>query len=153
MNRATAVLIAAASGRALAASARRGGYAPLVADFFGDEDTAASSAAHVRLDYGLARGMRYDTVIAALESLARAREPAGIVCGTGFEDRHDLLAALARRLTLFGTAPAVVARAKDPLTFAKLCQDCGVAHPDTSFGRPQDPANWLHQRAERSSTA
>ena len=33
------VLIAAISGRALAASARRGGYVPLVADFFGDADT------------------------------------------------------------------------------------------------------------------
>ena len=70
MNRATAVLIAAASGRALAASARRGGYAPLVADFFGDEDTVAAAEAHIRLDQGLARGMRSDTVIAALESLA-----------------------------------------------------------------------------------
>ena len=140
------MLIAAASGRALAASARRGGYAPLVADFFGDEDTAAAAEAHIRLDQGLARGMRSDTVIAALESLARSREPAGIVCGTGFEDRQDLLAAIARRWTLFGNAPAVVARAKDPLTFAKLCQDCGIAHPDTSLSRPQDPANWLAKR-------
>jgi len=88
------VLIAAASGRALAASALRGGYAPLVADFFGDADTAAAAEAHIRLDQGLACGMRSDTVIAALESLARSREPAGIVCGTGFEDRQDLLAAL-----------------------------------------------------------
>lgn len=146
MNRVIAVLIAAASGRALAASARRGGYAPLVADFFGDEDTAAAAEAHIRLDQGLARGMCSDTVIAALESLAGSREPAGIVCGTGFEDRQDLLADIARRWTLFGNAPAVVARAKDPLTFAKLCQDCGVAHPDTSLSRPQDPANWLAKR-------
>jgi len=36
-----AVLIVAASGRALAASARRGGYLPLVVDFFGDADTIA----------------------------------------------------------------------------------------------------------------
>src|SRR3954451_23587646 len=97
MNRAIAVLIAAASGRALAASARRGGYVPLVADFFGDEDTAAAAEAHIRLDQGLARGMRSDPVIAALESLARAREPAGIVCGTGFEDRQDLVGAIPPR--------------------------------------------------------
>ncbi len=38
---APAVLIAATSGRALAASARRAGYRPLVADFFGDHDTIA----------------------------------------------------------------------------------------------------------------
>ena len=146
MGRATAVLIAAASGRALAASARRGGYAPLVADFFGDQDTAAAAEAHIRLDHGLACGMSSGVVIAALESLAAPREPAGIVCGTGFEDRPDLLADIAQRWTLFGNAPAVVARTKDPLAFAKFCQDCGVAHPDTSLVPPPDPANWLAKR-------
>ena len=92
-----AVLIAAASGRALAASARRGGYAPLVADFFGDEDTAAVAEANIRLGHGLARGMSSGLVIAALERLASPRQPAGIVCGTGFEDRPELLADIAQR--------------------------------------------------------
>src|SRR5262245_54486082 len=91
----TAVLIAAASGRALAASARRGGYAPLVADFFGDQDTIAVAAAHVRLCGGLEHGMRFDGVLDALESLATHEEPAGIVCGTGFEDRPEVLANIA----------------------------------------------------------
>jgi uncharacterized protein len=140
------VLIAAASGRALAASARRGGYAPLVADFFGDEDTAAAAEAHIRLDHGLACGMSTDLVIAALESLAAPREPAGIVCGTGFEDRPELLADIAQRWTLFGNAPAVVARTKDPLAFVKLCHDCSVAHPDTSLAQPPDPTSWLAKR-------
>ena len=39
------VLIAALSGRGLAASARRAGYEPLVADAFGDSDTAEHAAA------------------------------------------------------------------------------------------------------------
>ena len=38
------VLIAALSGRGLAASARRAGYAPLVADVFGDTDTPELAA-------------------------------------------------------------------------------------------------------------
>ena len=108
MDRMTTVLIAAASGRALAASARRGGYAPLVADFFGDQDTAALAQAHIRLDQGLARGM--SGVLAALESLAMQQAPAGIVCGTGFEDRPALLGDIAQRWTLFGNSPDVVAR-------------------------------------------
>jgi predicted ATP-grasp superfamily ATP-dependent carboligase len=141
-----AVLIAAASGRALAASARRGGYAPLVADFFGDEDTAAAAEAHIRLDQGLAHGMSSALIIAALERLASPREPAGIVCGTGFEDRPELLADIAQRWTLFGNGPAVVARTKDPLAFAKLCDESGVGHPDTSLAPPPDPANWLAKR-------
>ena len=146
MHRAPAVLIAAASGRALAASARRGGYAPLVADFFGDEDTATAAEAYIRLDHGLSDGMRYDRVITALERLATPREPAGIVCGTGFEDRPELLSDIARRWTLFGNNPAAVARTKEPLAFAELCHECGVAHPDTSLTRPPDPTHWLAKR-------
>jgi predicted ATP-grasp superfamily ATP-dependent carboligase len=142
----TAVLIAAASGRALAASARRGGYAPLVADFFGDQDTIAVAEAHVRLPDGLARGMRCDGVLDALESLATHQEPAGIVCGTGFEDRPEVLGNIARRWKLLGNPPAVVARAKDPLVLSKLCHDNGIAHPEISLSPPSDPTNWLHKR-------
>jgi uncharacterized protein len=146
MSRTAVVLIAAASGRALAASARRGGYAPLVADFFGDQDTAAAAHAHRRLDWGLSRGMASDSVFAALESLAAVREPAGIVCGTGFEDRPELLAGIAQRWKLFGNGPDVVARAKDPIGFSALCRKCGIRHPETSLARPRDPAGWLVKR-------
>jgi uncharacterized protein len=142
----TAVLIAAASGRALAASARRGGYVPLVADFFGDEDTVATAHAHVRLPDRLAHGIRGDGVLAALERLATGRAPAGVVCGTGFEDRPELIAAIAQRWRLFGNGADVVARAKDPLAFAQLCRDCGIPHPDLSLAAPADPTGWLVKR-------
>src|SRR5439155_1009047 len=98
--RMSAVLIAAAAGRALAASARRGGYAPLVADFFGDRDTVAAARAHVRLDDGLRRGMTADALLAALAMLAAKERPQGVVCGTGFEDRPALLARIAERWPL-----------------------------------------------------
>lgn len=146
MPESNAVLIAAVAGRALAASARRGGYAPLVADCFGDQDTIAAAHAHVRLSGGAARAMRSDDVIDALESLATVQEPAGVVCGTGFEDCPGLLAAIARRWRLFGNGPDVVARIKDPLAFAKLCRDCEVPHPKTSLTRPDDPTGWLMKR-------
>src|SRR4029453_13845859 len=141
-----AVLIAAASGRALAASARRGGYVPLVADFFGDQDTVAMAYAHIRLPDGLARGMRRAGVFAPLERLATMREPAGVVCGTGFEDRPEVLGAIARRWRLFGNTPEIVARTKDPFSFAKLCPDCDIPHPDLSPARPADPTGWLVKR-------
>src|SRR5215470_3777102 len=110
-----AVLIAAASGRALAASACRGGYTPLVADFFGDEDTVAL-AQHARIDHGLARGMVERRLVAALEALATGQQPIGVVCGTGFEDRPQLLARIAERWRLLGNDPHVVATVKDPGT-------------------------------------
>jgi uncharacterized protein len=146
MREPPAVLIAAASGRALAASARRGGYVPLVADFFGDQDTVATAHAHVRLPDGLAHGMRCDGVLDALERLATGRAPAGIVCGTGFEDRPELIGAIARRWRLFGNGADVVARAKDPLAFAQLCHDCGIPHPELSLAPPADPSDWLVKR-------
>jgi predicted ATP-grasp superfamily ATP-dependent carboligase len=142
----TAVLIVAASGRALAASARRGGFDPLVADFFTDQDTVAVAHACRRLESGLRTGMQAREVLDALNALADGRHPAGIVCGTGFEDRTGLLARMAERWTLIGNAPGVVARVKDPLALAALCRDCGIPHPDVSLRRPADASGWLAKR-------
>ena len=140
------VLIAAASGRALAASARRGGYRPLVADYFGDQDTLAVADAHQRVADGLATGMTRDALLPALEALARGRTPIGVVCGSGFEDRPDLLAAIAQRWPLIGNAPEVIARIKHPNDFAALCRTCSIPHPDIAFERPTDPDDWLMKR-------
>src|SRR5262249_49877816 len=146
MDSATPVLIAAISGRALAASARRAGYVPLVADFFGDEDTLALAQAHVRLDTSIARGMVADELMDALGTLATARHPAGTVCGTGFEDRPDILARVAERWRLLGNSAETVARIKDPLAVAALCRDRATPHPQTVLGRPADGRGWLAKR-------
>jgi predicted ATP-grasp superfamily ATP-dependent carboligase len=140
------VLIVAASGRALAASARRGGYIPLVVDFFGDSDTIALAHAHARLDEGLARGITPGALEAALASVAAGQQPCGLVCGTGFEDRPELLTRIARRWRVLGNAAETVAALKDPLAFASLCNDCGVAHPEIALSRPADTAGWLAKR-------
>jgi predicted ATP-grasp superfamily ATP-dependent carboligase len=146
MGRQGHVLIVAASGRALAASARRGGYRPLVVDYFADQDTVAVADAHYRLADGLSVGMTRDALMPALEALARGRSPIGIVCGSGFEDRPELLAAIAQHWPLIGNAPDVVARIKDPRVFADLCRTYGIPHPDIAFERPTDPDGWLMKR-------
>ena len=142
----TAILIAAASGRALAASARRGGFAPLIADYFGDQDTLDAAHAHVRLEDGLARGMEADALLAALGTLAADETPAGLVWGTGFEDRPHLLAEIARRWRLIGNTPETVTAVKEPLRLATLCRDCDIPHPETSLTPPPDPDGWLAKR-------
>ena len=142
-----AVLIAAFSGRALAASARRAGLVPLVADCFGDDDTLALAGSHVRLSLDPARGIDPGELLRALEQLATSRAPAGVVCGTGFEDRPELLAEISRRWRLLGNAPHTVARLKDPGGFAALCRDCGIPHPATVLDRPGAIAGWLAKRA------
>src|SRR5215469_726889 len=107
-----AVLIAAVSGRALAASARRGGYLPLVADFFGDQDTVEAAQGHVALCGEIARGFHERELMEALGRLASQHVPIGIVCGTGFEDRPQLIARLAHRWPLFGNSADIVAKIK-----------------------------------------
>jgi predicted ATP-grasp superfamily ATP-dependent carboligase len=141
-----AVVIIAASGRALAASARRGGYVPLVVDWFGDADTCALSAAHVCLENGLARGMTADALDAALSVVTKDCQPLGIVCGTGFEDRPELLEHLAQHWRIFGCSAETVRLVKDPEAFASLCHDCAVPHPEISHARPADTAGWLAKR-------
>src|SRR5690349_19929130 len=111
MDRRRPVLIAAASGRALAASARRGGYVPLVADRFGDQDTLAAAAGYVHLE--LRPECDGETVIGALDALVARRDCAGIVCGTGFEDHADLLARIGARWPLLGNDAETVAQLKD----------------------------------------
>jgi predicted ATP-grasp superfamily ATP-dependent carboligase len=141
-----AVVIIAASGRALAASARRGGYLPLVIDWFGDADTLALSAAHGCLEDGLARGMTAGALDVAMSAVTSGYRPLGIVCGTGFEDRPELLEHLAQYGRIFGSSAATVRRVKDPEAFASLCRDCAVPHPEISRARPSDTAGWLAKR-------
>lgn len=145
-----AVLIAATSGRALAESARRGGYLPLVADFFGDQDMAAAARDHVPLNVplggGFAQGFREPELTAALERLAARHAPVGLVCGTGFEDRPQVLARLAQRWRLFGNSADTVARVKDPEIFAAFCRDCQVAHPRVSLSPPPMRGDWVAKR-------
>ncbi|HET9018864.1 MAG TPA: ATP-grasp domain-containing protein [Acetobacteraceae bacterium] len=139
------MLIAALSGRALAAAARRDGYAPLVADLFGDDDTRALAAAHEVVPGSLARGPALRPLLDALDRLASGRAPIGVVYGGGLEGRPALLRALAR-YRMLGTPAAAVARVKDPFAFAALCRAAGVPHPEVALA-PDGHGDWLEKRA------
>jgi uncharacterized protein len=140
------VLIAAMSGRALAASARRSGYAPLVADFFGDQDTLAVADAHVRLVGDLRDGIDENVLLDALEQLSERRRPVGFVYGTGFEDRTQLLQRVDRRWRLFGNSAETVAKVKDPDILASMCANFGIAFPQISRLPPSSATDWLAKR-------
>ncbi|MGI8568985.1 MAG: ATP-grasp domain-containing protein [Methylocella sp.] len=142
-----AILIAADSGRALTVAARRAGYRPLVADFFDDLDTRGFCAANRLIAGGLAAGLEGESLIAALEALAKGEAPCGLVYGAGFEDRTGLLEALGRRWTLFGNPPAVVRRMKDPVRLAELCAASNIPHPKISARMPRDGRHWLVKSA------
>ena len=83
------VLIAAFSARALAASARRAGYRPLVVDCFGDLDTAALAVASRCLPARVQVGFTARSLIAALESLVAdaPSPPIGLATSTDHDSR------------------------------------------------------------------
>src|SRR5262249_24828344 len=102
--------------------------------------------AHVRLAPDDRHGMGESALLAAFETLATGRHPCGAVCGTGFEDRPDLLARIAERWLLLGNSPHVVAEVKNPTVFAEQCRRCEIAHPAISLTPPEDPTDWVTKR-------
>ncbi len=139
--------MAAVSGRALAASARRAGYVPLVADFFADADTSRIAQACCKLD-DLKRGFRWKALAAALDALALAAPspPIGVVYGAGFEDRTALLAKIAERWPLIGNGPSAVARVKAPWMFFAELARLGIPHPRTVMDPAAAGRGWLAKR-------
>ncbi|HSA67169.1 MAG TPA: ATP-grasp domain-containing protein [Methyloceanibacter sp.] len=141
------LLVVAVSGRALAASARRAGFVPLVADFFADTDTRQITHSCCKLD-DLKGGFRWKAIAPALEALAEAAPSSllGVVYGAGFEDRIALLAKIAERWPLLGNGPSAVARVKAPeIFFAELAR-LGIPHPGTVMDPAAAGIGWLAKR-------
>ena len=137
----------AVSGRALAASARRAGFVPLVADFFADADTRQIAHSCYKLD-DLKRGFQWKALAPALEALAEAAPSPllGVVYGSGFEDRPTLLAKIAERWPLLGNGPSVVERVKSPEVFFTELARLGIPHPRTVMDPAAAGSGWLAKR-------
>ncbi len=142
------ILIAALSGRALAASARRAGFLPYVVDAFGDEDTRILSEGITTLPGVLRNGFRKSELLPVLDDLTpdTGGEPIGLVLGPGFEDSPKLVAELANHYSLAGCGAEALARAKDPKLFFGLLSELGIEHPAISFSPPRNPLGWLSKR-------
>lgn len=143
------ILIAAFSGRALAQSARRAGYVPLVVDAFGDADTRAASHAYAQIPDAVRTGFRAKPLVAALDALITQApaKPVGLVLGSGFEDRPKLIDSLDKRYRLIGTKAETVAELKDPARFFALLKQLGIAHPLTALTAPEPQSGWIAKRA------
>jgi uncharacterized protein len=134
------LLIVAVSGRALAQSAARGGYRPVVLDLFGDRDTREAASRCRRVN--VAGALRFDPSV--LLRAARALAPtAGLVYGSGFEGRPALLEQLSRGRTVYGNAPDTVALVRDPARFFPLLRRLGIRHPTVRLTRPSRSGGWL----------
>ncbi len=151
-NSAGSLLIAAISGRALAAAARQAGYRPLVADFFCDTDTMALAERAVKLPGDLQNGIDGGRIIETLRQLADGdsanndRRPT-VVLGSGFERQPETVDGIARHFPLAGNSGATIRRIKDPQSFAADCEEFGIPHPEFRWDRPTDGQNWVAKTA------
>ncbi len=119
---AQAILIAGFSGRALAQSARRAGFTPLVVDGFGDEDTRAAAAGSEHVPDIVTHGFRSSSLLPALDRLTAGAEspPIGLVLGAGFEGVPALVEHLDARYRVLGCSADTIRQAKDPMALAAL---------------------------------
>jgi predicted ATP-grasp superfamily ATP-dependent carboligase len=135
-------LIVSGSARALAHSCVAAGWTCDVIDPFADTDTRALARRTVRADFR--DGAFGDDLPALIAGLAGDCD--GIVAGSGFERRPDLLSALDLALHAsvprIGNAAATVQRCKAPDTLAAGLQQAGVRFAAMrSEGRA--PGGWL----------
>lgn len=144
--RAAPWLVAAVSGRMLAASAARGGHRVVVLDCFADRDTRA--AALVARAVAAPGAPRFDrrALLRAARELAPPHASAGLVAGSGFEGRTALLGRLAEGRRLAGNRPEVVAAVKDPDRFFPLLDRLGAPYPEVRRAPPPGPDGWLRKR-------
>ncbi len=168
------MLIVARSGRALAQSAGRGGWRPLVADAFGDVDTRAcadgfaqipmddevdNQAISVALERLTAvdrdpahRLTSSDSVAFEIKTkgkyISASPAPPSLIYGAGMESRPSLLERLGEQYVLIGNEPEVVKRVKDPITFGAALHALSIPHPPTRLAHPTDATGgWLIKRA------
>jgi len=146
-NSAGFLLVAAISGRALAAAARRAGYRPLVADMFCDTDTVALAERAVKLPGDLRNGVDGERLIETLRQLAGNDQPAAVVLGSGFERKTEIVDEIARHFPLAGNRAAAIRRVKDPQSLAADCIELGIPHPAFRWDPPPDPQNWVVKTA------
>src|SRR5258708_37658693 len=127
-------LIAALSGRALAAAASRAGERAVVLDLFADRDTARHAQACVAVPRG-PHGFARDAILAAVARLAG--EVRGLVYGAGFEHDPALLGEIMRLVPLRGNLPKTAPAGSDPLGFAALLPPPRPPPPPTPPAPPR----------------
>ncbi len=137
-------LIVALSARALAQSAARAGYRVHAIDLFGDEDTG-SHCASVAVAPPLNGGFDAARLPALVAHAREEHDIAGVVYGSGFEDRIEVLSWLYSNCPLLGNSPKSVRATKDPETFFPLLEKLDIPHPETAWSGVADEDGWLEK--------
>lgn len=139
----TTVVVAGVSARAMAESARRGGFDVIVLDCFGDADTRAAC----RQWHGIAAGHPFEIdaqrFAAALAQAAAEPDVRAWIPGAGFESQPGAIADGAKILPMVGTRADDVRRIRDPRGFFAGLDTAAIAHPPVRHEPVNDPSGWL----------
>jgi predicted ATP-grasp superfamily ATP-dependent carboligase len=129
------VLLAGVSARAMAASAVRSGFDVAVLDAFGDLDLDPS--------------VQFVPVAEGFSCAAAARASRALACDgvaylAGFENHPEAVEQLAKGRALWGNAPGVLGRVRDPATVSRAFREQGHAAPEVRLRDPAPPGGrWL----------
>ncbi|ADE16887.1 protein of unknown function DUF201 [Nitrosococcus halophilus Nc 4] len=134
------ILILGTSGRALAQSAAAGGYRVLVADCYADRETRQAASAWIQIPPGADAEHWHQGITQLLKA---ETNPAGLVFGSGFENRPELMEELSQRGVLLGNTPHCVRLLKDPRRFFSLLWKLAIPAPEIRFSPPALPHGWL----------
>ncbi len=128
-------LLISSSARAMAQSAVRAGFRPLVLDLYADEDTQAVATGFAKIPPG-ATGFDADSLLRAADRLAPRAAGHALIYGSGFERNSALLRQLSRSRTLYGNPPEVVRRVNTPRLFFGLLDRLQIPYPEVSYRLP-----------------
>ena len=137
----TRVLIAGVSARAAAESAAREGFAVTAIDAFGDLDMHPSVQA-----FSLPRDVGGPFSARAAARAARDIECDAVAYLSNFENHPAAVSALGAGRALWGNAPAVLRRVRDPVCLADAFRRRGIPAPAIRMNPPNDPNDpndWL----------
>ena len=144
------LLIAALSGRMLAASAHRAGCDAVVLDLFNDLDTRRYAYQSRAVADG-AGEFRISELLRGVTEFYNSCS--GIVVGSGFEDKPEILRELSQGRTFYGNSAEIVMLMKQPKRFFALLDSLGIPHPDVSLVPPEQTTGWLVKRIGASGGA
>jgi predicted ATP-grasp superfamily ATP-dependent carboligase len=147
---ADSIAVAALSARMLAESARRGGFATIALDVFGDADTRRAAGAWASIGAAASLRLDADRVAQALVACARSPNFIGWVAGAGFEAVPDALARGAGIARLIGNPPHVIDAIRLPRDFFRRLSGLGIRHPVVAWEAPVDRDGWLRKDARGS---
>ena len=138
------IIIIGQSGRAMAKSARLAGIPSYVMDNFADMDTREYSL-EVKKIPAITDEISSMNIKSMLDDYY-SLDIAGIIIGSGFEDRLEIYCQLDEKFFLLGNSPETVKKIKDPQQFFPRLQKLGIKYPPTSLTIPKNTTGWLAKK-------